>query len=167
MTINQAMVALAGTICLDGWQILHLAGREHGPAVQKGHEEKKTPARVIDFTPAMADVWAVTDLTVSRCGASTCAELTATGIPSILMPYPFHKDLHQRANAMVLSDSGAAILMDDERDPQKNADKLRPALQSLLQDSAKRKSMSEAARKLGRPDAARAVAAVIAQMIAG
>jgi UDP-N-acetylglucosamine--N-acetylmuramyl-(pentapeptide) pyrophosphoryl-undecaprenol N-acetylglucosamine transferase len=165
MTINDAMVALAGTITLNGWQILHLAGREHGEAVRRGYREKEITARVVDFTPAMADVWAVTDLAISRSGASSCAELTACGIPSILMPYPFHKDLHQRANAKTLADAGAAILMDDEKNPAKNAEKLRPILQSLLYDAQKRKTMSEAAKKLGRPDAADAVAKALIEII--
>jgi UDP-N-acetylglucosamine--N-acetylmuramyl-(pentapeptide) pyrophosphoryl-undecaprenol N-acetylglucosamine transferase len=164
VTVNEAMIALAGSIVLNGWQILHLAGREHGETVRKGYREKEIPARVIDFTPDMADIWSVTDLAVSRSGASSCAELTACGIASILMPYPFHKDLHQRANAKALADAGAAVLMDDEKDAKKNADKLRPILQSLLYDGPKRKTMSDAAKTLGRPDAADAVAAVIAQL---
>ena len=92
----------------------------------------RSPARVIDFTPAMADVFAVADLVVGRSGASTCAELTACGVPSILMPYPFHKDMHQRANAKVLEDAGAAIILNDEKDAAKNAEKMRPMLESLL-----------------------------------
>src|SRR5579863_10314712 len=101
----------------------------------------------------MADVWAVSDLAISRSGASSCAELTACGVPSILLPYPFHKDLHQRANAQVLADAGAAVLIEDEKDRKINAQKLRPVIESLLYDADKRRSMSEAARNLGKPDA--------------
>jgi UDP-N-acetylglucosamine--N-acetylmuramyl-(pentapeptide) pyrophosphoryl-undecaprenol N-acetylglucosamine transferase len=158
------MLTLAGTITLNGWQILHLAGREHGEAVRGGYREKNIAARVIDFTPDMADVWAVADLAVSRSGASSCAELTACGVPSILMPYPFHKDLHQRANAKVLEDAGAAVLVDDEKDRKKNADKLRPILESLLYEVPRRQRMSEAAKGLGHPDAAEAVASVVREL---
>jgi len=165
VTLNEAMLALAGSITLNGWQILHLAGREHGEAVRRGYREKGIAARVVDFTAAMADVWAVTDLALSRAGASSCAELTACGVPSILMPYPFHRDLHQRANAQTLADAGAAILVDDEKDAARNASKLRPILESLLYDAPRRQAMSDAARKLGRPDAADAVAAVVAEMV--
>jgi UDP-N-acetylglucosamine--N-acetylmuramyl-(pentapeptide) pyrophosphoryl-undecaprenol N-acetylglucosamine transferase len=87
-------------------------------------------------------------------------------VPSILMPYPFHRDMHQRANARVLSDAGAALLLDDEKDAKKNAATLKPALESLLYDVPKRKSMSDAARSLGKGDAARAVAEVITSLIA-
>jgi UDP-N-acetylglucosamine--N-acetylmuramyl-(pentapeptide) pyrophosphoryl-undecaprenol N-acetylglucosamine transferase len=164
LTINEAMLALAGTITLNGWQILHLSGRDHVEIVRRGYREKEITACVVDFTPAMADVWAVTDLAVSRSGASSCAELTACGVPSVLMPYPFHKDLHQRANAKVLADAGAAVLVDDEKNAKKNAQKLRPILESLVYDAPKRKAMAEAARKLGKPGAAVSVAKIIAEM---
>ncbi len=113
----------------------------------------------------MADIWSVADLAISRSGASSCAELTACGVPSILMPYPFHKDLHQRANAKVLADAGAAVLVDDEKDRKKNADKLRPILESLLYEGPRRQKMSEAAKQLGHPDAAEAVAAAIRELV--
>jgi UDP-N-acetylglucosamine--N-acetylmuramyl-(pentapeptide) pyrophosphoryl-undecaprenol N-acetylglucosamine transferase len=165
-TVNDAILESIGALKLQGWQILHLAGKDHAGSVRAGYRERSIAAAVIDFTPAMADVWAVADLCVSRAGASTCAELTACGVPSILMPYPFHRDMHQRANARVLSDAGAALLLDDEKDAKKNAATLKPALESLLYDVPKRKSMSDAARSLGKGDAARAVAEVITSLIA-
>ena len=84
---------------------------------------------------------------------------------SVLLPYPFHKDKHQRLNAQVLQDAGAAILLDDDRDPKKNAEKLRPVMQSLLLDQNKRQTMATAAKSLGRPDAADAVAEAIKAMV--
>src|SRR5579863_3996265 len=126
-TVNEAVLTMLAETALRGWQILHLSGRDHAASVRAGYRELSAQAVVIDFTPAMADVWAVADLAISRSGASSCAELTACGIPSILFPYPFHKDLHQRANAQVLSDATAAILVDDEKDRRQNADKLKAA----------------------------------------
>ncbi|HZZ44503.1 MAG TPA: UDP-N-acetylglucosamine--N-acetylmuramyl-(pentapeptide) pyrophosphoryl-undecaprenol N-acetylglucosamine transferase [Tepidisphaeraceae bacterium] len=164
-TVNDAVLASLPQLNLQGWQVLHLAGRDHGEKVRTAYRELNLSARVIDFTPAMSDVWAVADLCVSRSGASSCAELTACGIPSILMPYPFHKDLHQRANAKVLADANAAILLDDQADSKKNAEKLTPILASLLYDLTRRQAMQSAARKLGRPDAAAAVAQVILDML--
>ena len=112
----------------------------------------------------MADVWAVADLAISRSGASSCAELTACGVPSILLPYPFHKDMHQKANAQVLVDVGAAVLVDDEKDRLKNAKKLQDVIESLLYDADKRRAMSEAAKKLGKPEAAENVAQLIREL---
>jgi UDP-N-acetylglucosamine--N-acetylmuramyl-(pentapeptide) pyrophosphoryl-undecaprenol N-acetylglucosamine transferase len=166
-TVNEAILELFKSIQPQGWQVLHLAGRDHGEAVRSAYRDLPIPlsARVIDFTPAMADVWAVADLAVSRSGASSCAELTACGVPSVLMPYPFHKDQHQRLNAQVLHDAGAAVLLDDERDARANAEKLRPIMQSLLFDAARRQSMTTAAKSLGHPEAADTVANAIKRLL--
>jgi UDP-N-acetylglucosamine--N-acetylmuramyl-(pentapeptide) pyrophosphoryl-undecaprenol N-acetylglucosamine transferase len=82
------------------------------------------------------------------------------------MPYPYHKDQQQKLNAKVLADAGAAILLDDEKDKKKNVERLAPILQSLLHDATRRSGMTAAAKSLGKPDAAAAVAGVIMQMIA-
>lgn len=164
-TVNEAVLTALGQIKFQGWQVLHLAGKEHADAVRGGYRELAVPVRVIDFTPDMADVWAVANLAISRSGASSCAELTACGVPSLLMPYPFHRDMHQRANARVLTDGGAAILIDDEKDRRKNAVKLSAAMESLLYDADRRAAMGLAARKIGRTDAADAVAKILLQMV--
>jgi UDP-N-acetylglucosamine--N-acetylmuramyl-(pentapeptide) pyrophosphoryl-undecaprenol N-acetylglucosamine transferase len=166
-TVNDAVVAALAGVKLQGWQILHLSGKEHAASVREAYRVAGIDVAVVDFTPAMADVWSIADLAVSRAGASSVAELCACGVPSILMPYPFHKDMHQRANARVLADAGGAILLEDEKEQAKNAARLRPILESLLYDTAKRAAMSAAARSLGKPDAAEQVAKVITEMAAG
>ena len=167
-TVNAAMVQLLTADWPAGWQVLHLAGRDHAAAVTAGYAAlADRPAKVVDFTPDMADVWAVADLCVSRSGASSCAELTAAGIPSVLMPYPYHKDMHQRANAAVLADADAAVLIDDRKDAAANVEQLRPVLATLATDTDRRTAMAAAAKRLGRPAAAAAVAAVVAGLVAG
>jgi UDP-N-acetylglucosamine--N-acetylmuramyl-(pentapeptide) pyrophosphoryl-undecaprenol N-acetylglucosamine transferase len=170
-TVNEAVLELLIRLkrdgsTLQGWQVLHLAGKDHAEAVRLKYRDLALPARVIDFTPAMSDVWSVADLAVSRSGASSVAELTACGVPSILMPYPFHKDRHQTANAQVLADAGAAVLLDDLKNADQNAAALRPHVEGLLYDAPRRRTMAEAATKLARPDAADAVARVIEQLVA-
>ena len=81
------------------------------------------------------------------------------------MPYPYHKDMHQRANAGVLADAGAAVLVDDAKDATTNAGQLRPVLSALTSDVGRRSAMAAAARSLGRPDAATAVADVVGQLL--
>lgn len=165
-TVNDAAVEALSNMDIQGWQIVHLSGREHADRVRAGYREIGVPARVIDFTPAMSDVWAAADLAVARAGASTCAEVTACGVPSILMPYPYHKDMHQRANAKVLADAGAAVLLDDVKDRKRNAEKLRPILQSLIRDAGKRTALRDAARKLARPNAAERIARDVLELSA-
>lgn len=176
VTVNQAVLEALGGIVRDraaagsggrlqGWQILHLSGKENADAVRKEYRELGVTAVVVDFTPAMADVWAVADLAVSRSGASSCAELTACGIPSVLIPYPFHKDAHQLANANVLVAAGAAVVVTDEKDRKKTGDALRPVLESLLYDVPRRRAMAVAAASLNVGDAAGIVADKLLAMI--
>jgi UDP-N-acetylglucosamine--N-acetylmuramyl-(pentapeptide) pyrophosphoryl-undecaprenol N-acetylglucosamine transferase len=70
------------------------------------------------------------------------------------MPYPYDRAQHQRANAEVLADHGAAVVIDDLREPGPNAARLAEALRGLMDDDARRDRMAEAARSLGRPEAA-------------
>lgn len=152
-TVNEGSVEAFKSLKLQGWQILHLAGKDHATAVREDYRTAGIPATVVDFTAGMDRVWAVADLTISRAGASSCAELTACGIPSILMPYPFHKDKHQTLNAKVLVDAGGAMLCDDQMDRKKNAALLVPMLETLLYDAARRQAMATAVKTLGIPDA--------------
>ncbi len=164
-TVNEAVLESLKSITLQGWNVLHLAGQDHAQAVRAEYRELGIPAIVVDFTAAMNDVWAVTDLVVARSGASTCAEVTSCGIPSILMPYPFHKDMHQRANAKVLADANAAILLDDQKNRVENAKRLQPILTSLLSDATKRRTMAENAKNLSHKDAAEQVAGILQRMV--
>jgi UDP-N-acetylglucosamine--N-acetylmuramyl-(pentapeptide) pyrophosphoryl-undecaprenol N-acetylglucosamine transferase len=172
VTVNDAvleswkqMKAHAGGAKLQGWQILHLSGKENAERVRAEYRELEVPAIVLDFTPAMGDVWAVADLAISRAGASSCAELLACAVPSILMPYPFHKDNHQLANGRALEAQGAAIVVDDLKDRAKNAAMLRPALESLLYDATRRQAMRASARRAAPQNAALAVADALVDMI--
>jgi UDP-N-acetylglucosamine--N-acetylmuramyl-(pentapeptide) pyrophosphoryl-undecaprenol N-acetylglucosamine transferase len=163
-TVNEAVLEMLGGVTLQGWQVLHLAGREHADVVRAGYRDLKVTSRVIDFTPAMADVWTATDLAISRSGASSCAELTACGVPSILMPYPYHRDMHQRVNAEQLVSAGAAVLLEDEKDRARNAGKLKPVVEQLMYDATRRQKMADAARALGKPDAAERVAKLLVEL---
>jgi len=97
-----------------------------------------------------------TDLVVGRAGSSTVAEVTALGIPSVIVPYP-HAAGHQGANADVLAAAGATRIVADE---DFDADAL-VAATDILFDAPARTSMAAAARELGRPGAADAIAALV------
>lgn len=142
------------------WQLLHLAGTADEAVTRSAYEAAGLPrdsVRVVGFSHEMWLAMAAADAVVSRAGASTLAELTALGKPSILLPYPFHRDRHQHANAHVLADAGAAILVEDLKQPARTGGALLAALEEVAR-AATREQMSRAARKLGRPSAADAVA---------
>ena len=98
------------------------------------------------------------DLAVFRAGATGLSELTARGIPSILVPYPFAAENHQEFNARALEKAGAAkvILNKDLTD-----ETLGAALGELLADDDKLKAMAEASRSLGKPQAAEEIAEMV------
>jgi UDP-N-acetylglucosamine--N-acetylmuramyl-(pentapeptide) pyrophosphoryl-undecaprenol N-acetylglucosamine transferase len=108
----------------------------------------------IDDMPARL---AEADLVVCRAGASTLSELAAAGRTAILIPYPFAADDHQRHNAETMSEAGAAVVMlDSDLDGRVLAERML----DLGNDGDRLSEMSRAARRLGRPQATRAIADV-------
>ena len=99
---------------------------------------------------------AAADLVVGRAGSSTLAEVTAFGLPIIIVPYP-HAAGHQTANARQLVEAGAGQLVEDAVF---DADALLGAA-AVLEDPTAHAAMSAAARSLGRPGAADAVADLV------
>jgi UDP-N-acetylglucosamine--N-acetylmuramyl-(pentapeptide) pyrophosphoryl-undecaprenol N-acetylglucosamine transferase len=128
-----------------------LAGREDLPESRRGRY-RPYPFLRDDMLAALA----AADLVVGRAGSSTLAEVTAMGLPMVVVPYP-HAAGHQRANAASLVEAGAARLIDDEAfDAQTLLDAA-----GLLEDPASHAAMSGAARALARPGAAAAVAELV------
>jgi UDP-N-acetylglucosamine--N-acetylmuramyl-(pentapeptide) pyrophosphoryl-undecaprenol N-acetylglucosamine transferase len=161
-TINEAIIALAPEIAAAGWQVLHLAGQSEYEGVVSAYTSTGVRHAVLSFTDHMPEAMAAAELIVSRAGASTLAEILAVGRPSILLPYPFHRDRHQAHNGQVLVDAGAAVMIEDLKDAAANAALLRPVLTSLMRDDARRRQMAAAAHGLGKPDAAAAIARILA-----
>jgi UDP-N-acetylglucosamine--N-acetylmuramyl-(pentapeptide) pyrophosphoryl-undecaprenol N-acetylglucosamine transferase len=107
---------------------------------------------------------AAADLAVSRAGGNTVAELAAVGLPSILVPLPGAPGDHQTANARNLADAGAAVLVPDG---EMNAGRLVREVEGLLGDPGRLAAMAEAAGRVGRRDAADAVAELVEQCARG
>ena len=99
---------------------------------------------VLDYCDDMGDLLSAADLVIGRSGAVSVAEYAASACPSICMPYPHHKDLHQYLNAGRLVDAGAAIIVDDVPDEKDRAEWLWEELEPLLKDDAKREKMKKA-----------------------
>jgi len=141
-----------------GWQLIHVTGKADFEAVRDAYATAGIDARVMAYTDAMPEALAASDLAISRAGASTLAELTARGVASVLIPYPYDRKQHQRDNAAVLERAGAAVIIDDRKDPTTNAAALRETLAPLMSTDDRRSRMSAAARGLGRADAAQRIA---------
>lgn len=151
--INEAVVKSLTELSGKLYQVLYVTGDVHFEEVQKEVELVGNPDNVIikPFIHNMPEVLAGIDLTVSRAGATTLAELTSLGIPSILIPSPYVTDNHQEKNARALSEHGAARLL-LEKDL--TGPKLVENIDQILGNEEKLANMKKAARKLGIPDAA-------------
>jgi UDP-N-acetylglucosamine--N-acetylmuramyl-(pentapeptide) pyrophosphoryl-undecaprenol N-acetylglucosamine transferase len=154
--INMAMVEAAPRLAAyaGGLAVTHQTGERDLERVRVGYRRAGLEARVEPFLFAMDHEMKAADLVICRAGATTLAELTAAGRPSILVPLPTAADDHQRKNAEVLAAAGAAEVL-----PQSamTGDALADRILALASDGERRRAMSAAARTLVRPDAARAI----------
>ncbi|MEM6853102.1 MAG: UDP-N-acetylglucosamine--N-acetylmuramyl-(pentapeptide) pyrophosphoryl-undecaprenol N-acetylglucosamine transferase [Planctomycetota bacterium] len=148
-TINQAMIELMDDWqqqAESGWQLLHIAGPENGLAesIQRGYGDHGIAAQVLPFCDRMDLAWRAADVALTRCGAGTVAEAWANAVPSVMLPYPFHKDEHQKHNAAPLVRLGGAVVVKDQIDAPRNAAQLREVFASILEDDAKQDVMRQA-----------------------
>ncbi|HLH77437.1 MAG TPA: glycosyltransferase, partial [Candidatus Binataceae bacterium] len=135
--------------------IVHQTGSVDEGLVGSGYQQAGIAARVIPFIDDMAAALAAADLVVARAGAMTVSELALAGRPSILVPYPFHRDRQQEHNARTLERVGAAIIVPDDDHLGEN---LSRKLLELNNDRARLVTMAQRALSMARPDAAAAIA---------
>jgi len=117
-----------------------------------------------EFTDSMTEAFVAADVVIARSGALTISELSAAGRPAVLVPFPHATDDHQTHNARVLVDAGAAILVPDRELPGRS---LLAEAVGLLRDSGRRERMGNAARAMGKPDAADRIAAEVISLAEG
>ncbi len=142
---------------LPAVEVLHQAGNGRDGSVREDYARRGLGrAEVVPFLDDVAGAIADADLVLARAGAATIAEVLAIGRASVLVPFPYAADDHQRRNAEALARAGASVCV-----PQQAAAAARLAAEvlRLLADDAARTAMADAARARGRPQAARAVAA--------
>jgi UDP-N-acetylglucosamine--N-acetylmuramyl-(pentapeptide) pyrophosphoryl-undecaprenol N-acetylglucosamine transferase len=161
--INEAVVKSLSEFDNKPYQVLYITGEVHFEEVQKEIELIGNPKNVVikPFIHNMPEVLTGMDLVVSRAGATTLAEITSLGIPSILIPSPYVTNNHQEKNARSLSDSGAAILMLEKDLTSKSL------LQHIdrIMESDTLKDMKMKSKKLGVPDAAEKLYHVIMDLV--
>jgi UDP-N-acetylglucosamine--N-acetylmuramyl-(pentapeptide) pyrophosphoryl-undecaprenol N-acetylglucosamine transferase len=158
-SINDTMLELRELFRVaENWQIVHLTGTNDFERCRAAYREAGIDARLLSYTEHMHLCLAVADLVVSRAGASTLAEITAVGRASVLMPYPFDRHRHQNANAALLAEHHAAVIVEDANDAKDNARRLHEVLRDLLRSEPRRQRMAQAAAAMGRIDAAETIA---------
>ena len=152
-SLNRAFAAVLGRLPTERLHITHQTGAAHADEVRAAYATADVHAEIAPFFDDLHARIARADLLVARAGASTCAELCASGCAAILVPYPHAADDHQTANARELERAGAALwLPDTELDA-----RLGDELLALIVDDERRRRMGEAAARRARPDAAQHV----------
>jgi UDP-N-acetylglucosamine:LPS N-acetylglucosamine transferase len=162
-TINEATVALARLWAgRSDVAIYHVVGRRDAATMAEpapgGDGSGELVYRQVPYENAMVSFYRAADVVVSRAGASTVAELTVLGVPSILVPLPGAPGDHQTVNAgRVAAVGGAVVLADGDC----SGARLAEELEALRSPPDRLAAMGQAAASVGRPDAVAAVVAVV------
>jgi UDP-N-acetylglucosamine--N-acetylmuramyl-(pentapeptide) pyrophosphoryl-undecaprenol N-acetylglucosamine transferase len=160
--INMAVVEAAPRLARQTTvSIVCQTGAKDAAMVSEAFQRAGVQGRVERFIDAMDREVNDAGLIVSRAGATTLAEITAAGRPSILIPLPTATDDHQRKNAEALRDAGAAEVIEQSV---LTGELLADRILALAGDGPRRAAMSAAARKLARPDAADRIVDAVLQL---
>ncbi len=156
-SINRALMGDLGLFeeHRERMAFIHQVGEGMVEEVKETYERVGLEAHVTPFIHEMGKAYATAHLVVCRAGATTLAEVTVLGKPSILIPFPHAVGDHQLHNARALEAAGAALVITElEFEPGLLGGKIL----SLLFDDSGLEAMGMEARKLGKPRAARAIA---------
>jgi UDP-N-acetylglucosamine--N-acetylmuramyl-(pentapeptide) pyrophosphoryl-undecaprenol N-acetylglucosamine transferase len=139
-------------------RVVHQTGAAGRDDVARVYEAAGIDAEVVEFIDDMAGAYARAMLVVCRAGATTLAELIATGTPAVMVPYPHAAGNHQLANARALETAGAAVVVEDD---ERAVERMTEVLGRLLESRNEIDSMAARASALRRPDAAGRVLEVV------
>ncbi len=144
--------------------ITHQTGKKDFEDIKKKYSDAGVSAYVTEFIEDMSTAYRAADLVICRSGATSIAEITVCKKPSVLIPYPFAADDHQRLNAIELVNAGAAVMLE-----QKDLTPLILAetIISLKNDPQRLKNMSEQAGRIAKPEAAREIMDFIVASVKG
>lgn len=152
--LNQVVPAAIATAGVSV-QVRHQTGLDEHAQTAERYQDHKLEAEVLPFIDDMVDAYGWADIMICRAGAMTVSELTAAGLASVLVPYPYAVDDHQRTNALWLVQAGAAtMILDQDLD----ASTLAESLRVLCTDKTMLTDMAKKARALHLDGAAERVA---------
>ncbi|MBU8907109.1 undecaprenyldiphospho-muramoylpentapeptide beta-N-acetylglucosaminyltransferase [Desertibacillus haloalkaliphilus] len=151
--INEAFLEVLPEAKIRDYQFLYVTGDVHYDSVMNEVKKQGNPENVLirPFIHNMPEVLAGVDLVVARAGATSLAEITALGIPSILIPSPYVTNNHQEKNAQALRKEGAAYVRLEQ---EMNGEKLMKDIDEILTTNGKWEEMHQSSQSLGMPRAA-------------
>ncbi len=148
--LNEAVVRSLGEFRRKKIELWHQTGKNDFEAVKAAYEKEYPAAKVTAFIDDMAAAYRFADLVLCRAGASTLAELSLAGKPSILVPFPYAAHDHQMKNARILEELGASLVL--QQNYLEELD-LVNVIVNLVSVPGKLKSMSVAVRTFAKPQA--------------
>lgn len=157
VTVPAALAQVSQAVC-----VRHQCGERHRQATTDAYAGYAIDVQVEPFIDDMACAYGWADLVICRAGALTVAELTAAGVGSLLVPFPFAVDDHQTHNAQHLVSHGAARLCPEDT---LDAASLAALVNELLGAPEQLKAMAVNARQLARPEAAARVAEACLEVV--
>jgi len=111
--LNEVFFELMKEVSFSGYQAIHMTGKKDFPLYEARYREANLPVKVFAFINNIDQAYAAADMIIARAGAATITELGLLGLPSVLVPYPFAGN-HQKYNADVLADRGAALIVEQK-----------------------------------------------------
>ncbi|MBN2105670.1 undecaprenyldiphospho-muramoylpentapeptide beta-N-acetylglucosaminyltransferase [bacterium] len=154
--INRAMLSRIDRLMkIKRLQILWATGPRWLKNISEKTSEYSDRIRVFPFISDMGAAYSVADIIVCRSGATTIAEIACLGKPALFIPFPGAADNHQVANAQILAEAGAAVIVQES---EICSGKLDETLDDLINNPQRCKRMAEKIRTFGHPDAARCIA---------
>lgn len=155
-SINKAVVDAVRVLGQrDDIQFIVQTGAPDYEYVSKLLDEASIPCKVYPYIEDIGYAYAASDLVVSRAGAVTIAELTARGLPAVLVPYPYATGRHQDSNAVALEEKGAALVINDG---DLSGERLAETIDCIVSDPEKMAGMAANSRAMGAPDASSQIA---------
>ena len=145
-------------------RVVHQTGPRDIEDARAGYARAGVEAELREFIDDMSAAYQAADLVVCRAGATTLAELTVCKKASILIPFPFAAEDHQTLNALSLVAAGASLSIPEA---ELSGERLAREIVRLWEQPEARAQMERAAGLLGRPEAAREIADVCAQLATG
>jgi len=143
--LNEMIPRVLARLHADGlvFEVTHLAGEPDAERVGIVYRDAGVHAHVLPFTRHIGEIYAQTDFAICRSGAATCAELSAFGIPALLVPYPHAIHDHQTENARAMEKAGAADMV-----PEKDLSEewLATYVTQMMKREDLRRRMSDASR---------------------
>ncbi len=146
----------------DKIQTIHLTGDADYEWVAKKYSESRTAAYVRPFEAEMKKAYDAADLVLSRAGASALAEITATGKPSVLIPYPYATENHQQLNAEYLEQNGAAVVIENQH---LTPEIFLKTVTELMNNKNRLQNMSENSKKLATHNSAEKIVDIALKLV--